>query len=257
MSAASVEAVLVPTEDGDLPASLWVPPTDTSAGEPGHGSGGMSDGASAAAGPGLVVLQEIFGVSDYVRSRCADLAALGYTVLAPELYWRLPQQRVEEDAENFLEQGMALMQAADWDTAVADGAAALAYLEGRPEVAGSGLVGFCYGGGLAFAVAARTEPAALVAYYGSALPQLLDLAPQVTCPSLHHFGTADDYLPMDTVERIREAVTERGRREDVRVELHEGAGHAFDNPHPMFHHAAASAAAWEQTVAFLGRHLPA
>jgi carboxymethylenebutenolidase len=61
---------------------------------------------------------------------------------------------------------------------------------------------------------------------------------------------------MEQVEAIRAAVTEGGTREDVEFHLHDGAGHAFDNPHPAFHHAAGSAAAWEQTSAFLSRHLP-
>lgn len=230
--------VSVPTTDGDLPAYLWLP-----------------EGGEAPA-PGLVMVQEIFGVSDYVQARCADLAGLGYAVLAPELYWRVGQTTVDESQEDFLQQAMGLAGQLDWAAAVNDTATCLAYLAARPEVDPVGIFGFCFGGGLAFDVAARTDPAVLVSYYGSALPGLTALAPQVTCPSLHHFGTADLYLPMDQVERIRDAVTAGGTRHDVEVELHEGAGHAFDNPHPMFHHEEASTKAWQQTAAFLGRYLP-
>ena len=144
----------------------------------------------------------------------------------------------------------------DWPEAVADGVAAAAALRERPEVTGPvGVFGFCFGGGLAFAVAAQAgaRPDALVSYYGSALPNLLDLAPQVTCPSLHHFGLADDYLPPEVVRRIEAAVTAGG---NATVLTHPGAGHAFDNPSPAFHHAEASRQAWAATVAWLGRTLP-
>jgi carboxymethylenebutenolidase len=228
----------VPTPDGPMPAHLWWP---------GNATGPV---------PGLVVFQEIFGVSSYIRSRCQDLAHLGYAVLAPEVYWRLGSPEIDETAPDFLEQAIGLAGQVDWATAVADGVHALEHLRSRPDVGRVGLVGFCFGGGLAFDVAAAGDPSLLVSYYGSALPGLLDRAPGVTCPSLHHFGTADSYVPLDTVERIRDAVTAGGSREQVEFHLHEGAGHAFDNPHPAFHHPVAAGEAWEQTVAFLRRHLP-
>lgn len=243
----------ISTADGPLPGLLWLP------------EGGEDHGPV----PGIVVLQEIFGVGDYVRSRCADLAALGYAVLAPQLYARLGEGAesppvVETPAqEGGLDEGMALVQRLDWDLAVRDGLAArdaLATLPGVDEQR-VGLLGFCLGGGLAFAVAAASAQAgvqvpALVSFYGSALPQLLPLAEHVTCPSLHLFGTADSFIPMDQVERITEAVTAGGTRDQVVLDLHDGAGHAFDNPDPLFHHAGASAAAWARTEAFLGEVLP-
>lgn len=239
----------VPTPDGDMPALLWEP-----------AAAGQATGSPASVDrPALVVLQEIFGVSDYVKSRSADLASLGYTVLAPSLYWRLPGVAIEEQAPDVLQQALATVQRLDWDAAVADARAALAHARALPGGDGSaGLVGFCFGGGLGFAAAAGAEPApeVLVSYYGSALPQLTHLAPQVRCPSLHHFGTADDYLPLPEVERITAAVSADGTRAHVEVELHQGAGHAFDNPHPAFHHPRASARAWRQTRDFLDRYLP-
>jgi carboxymethylenebutenolidase len=229
----------VATADGPMPAHLWWPQ------EAGH-----------TARAGLVVLQEIFGVSDYIRSRCADLAALGYAVLAPEIYWRLGAPAIDESDPGFLDRALGLVGQVDWPAAVADSVAAADHLRALPGIERVGVVGFCFGGGLAFDVAARSDPAVLVSYYGSALPGLTQLAPEVACPSLHHFGTADSYIVMEEVERIREAVTAGGTRDQVELHLHEGAGHAFDNPHPAFHHAKASEEAWEQTTRFLQRHLP-
>lgn len=239
----------ISTPAGPLPGRLWLP-------------AGADGGVGV---PGLVVLQEIFGLSTYVRSRCADLAAAGYAVLAPQLYARLdpPVVAVEDDTPDLLPTALGLLGRLDWDGAVRDALAARDTLAGLPEVRAEavGLVGFCFGGGLAFnaaaaAAQAQAPVAALVSYYGSALPHLLGLAGDVDCPSLHVFGTEDSYLPMPIVEEISAAVTDSGRRDQVQVELHEGAGHAFDNPHPLFHHEVASQRAWAQTSAFLARELP-
>ena len=227
--------IAVTTPDGDVPCYLWLPERGT--------------------GPGLLLLQEIFGVSGYIRRRAADLAAEGYVVLAPELYWRLERQGVDESAPDAVEQAMALAALLDPADAIADSVAAFGRLRELDEVTGAaGLVGFCLGGGLAFAVAAQTEPDALVSYYGSALPRLLDLAPRVTCPSLHHFGTADDYLDTDAVREITQAVTVDGG--PAQVELYEGANHAFDNDDFFLHHPEASRAAWATTTRFLHEHVP-
>jgi carboxymethylenebutenolidase len=231
--AGAPSSVTVPTAAGAMPAHLWLPPSGT--------------------GPGIVVLQEIFGVSRYIQDRCADLAQLGYVVLAPEIYWRIGSPDLDETRSDYLEQGLTLVQQVSWEDAVADGVAAIHTLRDRPEVAGGvGVVGFCFGGGLAFHVAAADAPDVLVSYYGSALPRLLDLAPQVTAPSLHHFGTDDAYIPAAEVERIRAAVA----GPEVEFHLHPGAGHAFDNPQPMFHHPQAATDAWSTTARFLAQHLP-
>ncbi len=230
---AASEGVTVPTADGPMPAVVVRPPSG--------------------AGPGLVLVQEIFGVTRYIRRRAADLAALGYVVVVPEVYWRLPDHALPESGPDLLPRAMGLVQQLDWSTAVRDVAAAVRSTRGLDGVgAGVGLVGFCFGGGLAFNVAAVEPVEVLVSYYGSALGDLLALAEEVVTPSLHHFGTADAYVPPSTQEAIRRAVTAVG----AEFHSHPGAGHAFDNPAPEFHHAEASGVAWEATTAFLARHLP-
>lgn len=225
---------MVTTIDGDMPALMWLPATGT--------------------GPGLVLVQEIFGLSAYIQARAADLAQLGYLVLAPELYWRLPDHEIDEDQPNALDRAMSVAGRVDWNQVVSDTASALRSLRERTETGGvAGLIGFCFGGGVAFNVAAVEEPDVLVSYYGSALPGLLGLADQVTAPSLHHFGLSDAYIDRDEIELIRNVVTANPR---AVFETYEGAGHAFDNPSPVFHHPAASNAAWQTTMRFLARELP-
>ena len=229
----------VPVTGGEVPADLYLPEAGT--------------------GPGLVLFQEIFGVTAYIRSRAQDLADLGYVVLVPHLYWRIGDEVVSE-ATDGLPRAMELVGQLDWDAAVADGAASLDALQHLPAVDGPvGLLGFCFGGGLAFTVAAVTAeagagPDALVSYYGSALPNLLGLAPQVSAPSLHHFGLDDAYIPVETVREIESAVT--AAHDDVTFLTYAGAGHAFDNPSPVFHHPGASQEAWAATTAWLAEQLP-
>jgi carboxymethylenebutenolidase len=209
------------------------------------GSGLMPVHVREGSGPGVLLLQEIFGVSDYIKQRAADLADLGYYVVVPEIYWRLDDTALDESAPDLLQKAMAIIGRLDWDLAVSDSVAALEYLRSRDTP--TGVVGFCFGGGLGFNVAAVSSPDVLVSYYGSALPRLLDLAPEVSATSLHHFGDADAYLPVDDLVAVLD---------DAEVHRYPDAGHAFDNPLPAFHHAEASELAWRRTVAFLSRNLP-
>ena len=225
--------VTVATESGAMPAHLWRPPSEQ--------------------GPAILLLQEIFGVSPYIRRRAAALAAAGYLVLAPDLYWRTEGPPLDEAAPDAVEAAMSRASSLDWETTVGDAVAALRHLRDLPEVTGSvGVLGFCLGGGLAFNVAAVADPDVLVSYYGSGLPDLLELAPRVSAPSLHHFGLCDDYIDVATVARIRDAVTESGG--DVVFETYEGANHAFDNDDFHLYDPDASALAWQRTLDFLAAH---
>ncbi|GAB3874016.1 dienelactone hydrolase family protein [Terrabacter terrigena] len=232
------EAVTIPTEAGEMPAHLFLPPS-------GHG-------------PGIVVLQEIFGVSGYVQRRAAQLAELGYVVVAPEIFWRLGVTSPVE-GEGALQEGMSLVQRLDWQAAVSDATATVEWLRGRDEVTGGvGVVGFCFGGGLGFNAAAHLEAEgsapvdALVSYYGSALPGLHDVM-TVTAPSLHHFGLSDSFIDTDTVRRIEASLTQQP---GTVVETYAGADHAFDNDDMPWHDASASTLAWARTEDFLRAQLP-
>ena len=225
--------ITIDTEDGPMPAQLWRP--------------------AAGIGPGVVLVHEIFGLSDYIQARGRDLAALGYVVCAPDVYWRLDDREIDESRDDALQRAMAVVQRVDWPAAVRDLQAALSHVRGMIEVEGGvGLLGFCFGGGLAFNVAAVDDVDVLVSYYGSSLGNLLELAGDVQAPSLHHFGLADAFIPAETIADIQAAVTEHG----AQFGTYEGANHAFDNPNPAFYHAEASTRAWGITTRFLNRHLP-
>ncbi len=236
----------VGTADGAMPAHLWLPEGGT--------------------GPGVLLLQEIFGVSAYVERRARQLADAGYVVLAPEIFWRLGVARVEEGPDA-LEEAFGLLQRTDWPAAVADGVRALETLRTHEAVRGPvGIVGFCFGGGLGFNVAALSPADALVSYYGSALPQLLGVEPydasdgaqavlqpaDVAAPSLHHWGLADTFVSRPVVEQVCALLRTQPQ---VIVETYEGGGHAFDNDDYMFYDARLSAVAWQRTLDFLAEQL--
>jgi carboxymethylenebutenolidase len=207
------------------------------------------------AGPGLLVLHEIFGVSTYIRAATDRIANLGYVAMAPDLFWRLePDVALDHDRAG-LNMGIELGQRFDVATGVQDCDTALAHLRSLPEVARrAGVLGFCLGGTLAYLVAANSEPDVAVSYYGSGVPGAVDAAGRITCPTLLHFGDEDPYIPGDQIELVADAVSQH---DNMELHVQPGAGHAFDNHEaPMFHNAPAAEAAWRITVTFLERHLP-
>jgi carboxymethylenebutenolidase len=125
-----------------------------------------------------------------------------------------------------------------------------------PEVDGGlGIIGFCLGGSIGYFLAARSEPAAVVSFYGSAVPESLDVLDAISAPVQFHFGGSDPFIPRDQVARVEQAVAAHPGAE---IHVEEAAGHAFHNRKaPMFYNAEPAARAWRRTEEFLRRHLPA
>ena len=220
--------------------------------------GGTFDGhvwlPDAGSGPGLLLLQEIFGVGPYVRSVAERLAAQGYVVLAPDVFWRVQRNWEADHDEKGLTDSIGMMGKFDFVQGVDDCVAAFEHLDEMSEVTrGTGVIGFCMGGLLTYHVAAATEPQVAVSYYGSNIASSLDLSGKITCPIIFHFGERDAYIPMEQVDQIRVAFA---NRDDAPVHVHD-AGHAFDNHEaPMFFDPEAAKAAWAITSEFLSTHLP-
>lgn len=207
----------------------------------------------AGTGPGVLLLHEIMGIGDYIEVVAERLADLGYVVVVPDLFWRIDPDHPLPSDEEGLGQALERVGGLDVEEAVRDADAALAHLSELDEVTGSaGVLGFCLGGTLAFGVAIRSEPDALVSYYGSGVADALDGARAIDCAALFHFGGADPYIPVEQAEAVQAAFADRA---DVAVHLYDGAGHAFDNPAGIFHHPASAETAWGRTVDFLRRTL--
>ncbi|GAA4553974.1 dienelactone hydrolase family protein [Amycolatopsis samaneae] len=221
--------------DGTVGLPLWLP-----------GSG---------RGPGIVLIQEIFGLDGYLASVAADLAALGYVVAVPELFWRFAPGWSSAHDEAGVAASMEVAGQFDPERGVTDVLAALAHLRALPETGGrAGVFGFCLGGALAFTAAARADPDVAVSFYGSTVPARLGELGRITCPVQFHFGGQDPYIPREEVRKVEAAVAAHPGAE---IHVQEDAGHAFHNHvAPMFHHPEAAARAWELTTAFLRRTLP-
>ena len=207
-------------------------------------------------GPGIVLLQEIFGVNEYLISAAARYAALGYVVLCPDLYWRIQPGTALPHTDQAMGQAFELVGRLDLDLAVLDIAITAEHLRALPEVTGPiALAGFCLGGSLAYAAAPAARPACVVSYYGTVVTERPELLGEIDCPVLIHFGGSDPFIPRDQVAVVEAAAESH---DDVEVVVQEAGGHAFDNNFaPGFHHPEAAAAAWQATTGFLSRHLPA
>lgn len=236
--ASNVRAERVSTPDGEFGAHVSLPGTGS--------------------GPGIIVLQEIFGVGDYIKEACDRLAGLGYVALAPDLYWRIEPGIALAHDEGGLGRAFEVSQKLDPALAVRDSIDALGRLRELPEVvqAGgkAGVLGFCLGGTLAFGVAIDGSPDVAVCYYGSGIAGMLDRGDQITCPVLFHFGGADQYIPREQIDQVCDFANSQASME---CHVQPGAGHAFDNHvAPMFHQPEPAARAWEITREFLARTLP-
>src|SRR5918911_5096815 len=126
--------------------------------------GGTFDGhlalPASGAGPGLLLLHEIFGVARYVRERADKLAGLGYVVLAPDLWWRVEPNIVIEPGPENLQRALDIrMNKLDYEQSVRDADAAFRHLRQLPELKDkAGVIGFCYGGGIPVRVPADQNP---------------------------------------------------------------------------------------------------
>jgi carboxymethylenebutenolidase len=221
--------------DGVVDLPLWLPP--------------------AGRGPGLVLIQEIFGLDDYLRSVAADLAAAGYVVAIPELFWRTSPGWSSTHDEAGVAASMEVASSFDPALGLSDVLATIEHLRSLPEVTGGvGVFGFCLGGSLAFAAAAAGDPEVAISFYGSTVPGQLAELPMITCPIQFHFGGQDPFIPRSDVASVEAAVASQPGAE---IHVQEEAGHAFHNHvAPMFHHPEAAARAWDLTMGFLRRTLP-
>lgn len=205
--------------------------------------------------PGVLVLQEIFGVNEYVAEVCGRLAAAGFVAVAPDVYWRTePEIRLYEHDEAAVKRALELGRKLDVNQSVEDLRAALDAMRRLPETTDrAGVVGFCLGGTLAYLLAARADPDVSVSYYGSGVPGTIDELERVTCPLLFHFGADDPVISQERVARVAAAAETRA---DVAVRVAPNAGHAFDNPRSGdAHDPAAAADAWAETMDVLHRAL--
>jgi carboxymethylenebutenolidase len=177
-------------------------------------------------GPGLVLIQEIFGVNEHIRAVADQYAADGYCVLAPDVFWR-DEKRLElnYDQPGF-DKGLALLGKMEIDKIAGDLRACVQTLRQHAACTGSvGSLGFCMGGLLSYVAAAEAGVDTAVCYYGGGIHQQLARAKTIKCPVLFHFAEKDSYIPASAVAAVRAAM--KGRT-NVRVVVHPHVDHGFN-----------------------------
>jgi carboxymethylenebutenolidase len=193
---------------------------------------------------GVVVVQEIFGLSPHICRLADGYAQDGYLAVAPALFDRVARNLVLGYSPPEVELGMGYRKQIPTAKAILDIAAAAAICRHAGKVA---VIGFCWGGRLACAAASEVPFGAAVCYYGRGIVEELPKTPK--CPTMLHFGERDRSIPLSDVERIREAFPEG------LYHLY-AAGHAFGNDdRPQNYDAEATALARERTAAFLAQHI--
>jgi carboxymethylenebutenolidase len=193
---------------------------------------------------GLVVVQEIFGVNNHIRNVADRFAAAGYLCIAPALFDRIrPGIELGYTPEDIAE-GRALRPQVPEAGAIADIEAAAKALGGRKV----GVVGFCWGGTVAWWGATRsTAFAAACGWYGGGIAATRNETPH--CPVQLHFGAEDTGIPLSDVELIRDA------QPGVEIYVYPGAGHGFGCDERGSFNPKDAALAQERTLAFFGKHL--
>jgi carboxymethylenebutenolidase len=193
---------------------------------------------------GVVVVQEIFGLTPHIRSVADGYSQLGYLAVAPALFDRVARGILLGYSPPEVEQGLGYRKQIPTAKAVLDIAAAAAICRHAGKVA---VIGFCWGGRLAWDAACEVPLGAAVCYYGGGIVDDLPKTPK--CPTLLHFGEHDKSIPLSDVERIRVAYPQG-------VYHIYAAGHAFSNDErPQHYDAEASKLAAERTAAFLAQHI--
>lgn len=211
-------------------------------------SGYLATPASGS-GPGVMVIQEWWGLDSETKKMADRLAADGFVALAPDLY------HGELAGHTEMDKASKLMQSLPPDRAGRDMSGAVDYLASHKAVTGKGIgvVGFCMGGMLAFIIAANRgdKVKAIVPFYGFPQGPAEPDWTKMTASVSGHMAEKDDFFPPDAARALEAKL--RGMGKDVTITVHPGTGHAFMASHNALgtHNAAAAAKIWPQVVSFL------
>jgi carboxymethylenebutenolidase len=187
---------------------------------------------------GVVVVQEIFGVTQHIQRIADQYAAQGYKAVAPAMFDRI-KRGITLDYKD-IQQGIAYMLELKWPNTLADLEAAAQEARSAGSAA---VVGYCWGGTVAHVAASELKLDAAVSYYGGGVAKMLDKKPR--CPIVYHFGDQDHSIPLPDVEKIR------GQYPDSTLYVYPGAQHGFNCDERASYSAPDAKVAFERSIAFL------
>jgi carboxymethylenebutenolidase len=204
--------------------------------------------------PGILVIQEIFGVNKVMRDLCDGFAAQGYLAICPDLFWRQePGIDITDQSEAEWNQAFSLYQGFDEAAGVQDLIATLAFLREHPRCLGQvGTVGFCLGGKLAYLMATRSDADCSVGYYGVGIENAMDEVCNVSKPLMLHIAEKDQFCPPEAQSKIIAAVADAS---SVTAHAYPGVDHAFARLGGAHYDQAAADLANGRTAAFFEDHL--
>jgi len=216
--------------------------------------GGYLATPSGGQGPGIVVIQEIFGVNKVIRDVADGYAARGYFALAPDLFWRIePGVQLTDKSDAEWKRAFDLMNKFEPDLGVKDIQTTIDHLRGLSSCAGKvGAVGYCLGGLLAFLTAARTNSDASVSYYGVNIDQKLSEAISIKRPLMLHIAEKDQYVKPEAQTRIIEALRPNPR---ITIHTYPEMDHAFARTGGAHYDKACADLANGRTSTFFKQHL--
>jgi carboxymethylenebutenolidase len=200
-------------------------------------------------GPGVIVLQEWWGVEQHIKDVCDRFAAEGFLALAPDLYRGETTDQPDEAQQKMM--AMSMDQSEKDMRGAVDHLASHAGFQGE----GVGSVGFCLGGGLSvWAATVNPKVKAVVTYY-YVMPHGKPDFSKIDAPVLGHFGTGDDFISVDDAKALEKELQDAGV--DAKFEFYEGAGHAFFGDHNRLgtYDGGHAKESWRKTVDFLRQHL--
>ena len=186
----------------------------------------LAEPKGAGKAPGMIVIQEIFGINGNIRAICDDYAAKGYVALAPDLFWRQePGVQLDSNTKEGWDRAMQFFQGFSETKGIEDLTAALAWLRQHPRVSGKvGCVGYCLGGKLAYLMATRSDVDASVGYYGVAIEGSIGEAPAITEPLMLHLAEKDSF---SSPEALRQVLDGLAPIVHATVHVYPGQDHAF------------------------------
>ena len=209
---------------------------------------------ASGSGPGVLVLQEIFGVNASMRAITDWLAGEGFTALCPDLFWRIePGIQITDKTEAELNRAFELFGLFNQDTGLQDIRTSLSALRALDACSGkAGAIGYCLGGLLAYRTACHTDSDASVGYYGVSIEDRLAEAAGISAPLMLHIAGDDQFVPAAAQARLHE-----GLGSNALVTLHDypGKEHAFARPDGLHYAADSANLANQRTLDFLHRHL--
>jgi carboxymethylenebutenolidase len=204
-------------------------------------------------GPGLILIQEIFGVNSHIRDVAELYAKEGFVVLAPDLFWRIqPDVQLGYEPQD-MTKGIEFASKLDLNQTLDDFKEVAATLHNLSSVSGkTGAVGYCRGGYFAYYLACRGIVDAAVCYYGGGIENALDEAKNLKCPMLMHYAELDKHINAAAIDKVEAALANKS---NVTIYTYPDVDHGFNCDQRGTYNRQAAMLAYGRSAAFLHKYL--